>query len=224
MCSRTDLGATTLPPPASSRRGFLFTLGLALNGIAAALVGIPVVGYLVGPFGDARSRPGSAWVRSRASPRGRRAWPSTRTRSAWPGTGRRRTSRAGCAGSTASSSRSSRSTARISAARCDGSPSRGSSCVRATAASTTRTARAPRARRRGDCSSTSTRSATGSSGCAAVSSRRCLSRRDAHCVAPIDRPLVRGAHGPRRHRRGPHGAIGCRGAPPAGRTCSAARR
>jgi menaquinol-cytochrome c reductase iron-sulfur subunit len=59
MCSRTELGATTLPPPATSRRGFLFTLGLALNGIAAALVGIPVIGYLAGPV---RRRAEQAWI------------------------------------------------------------------------------------------------------------------------------------------------------------------
>ncbi len=46
------------------------------------------------------------------------------------------------------SSRCSPSTARTSAARCAGSPSRGSSCARATAASTTTTARAPPGRRR----------------------------------------------------------------------------
>ena len=57
MC--TDVNATPVPPPATSRRGFLFTLGLALNGIAAALVGIPVIGYLVGPV---RRRAEQAWI------------------------------------------------------------------------------------------------------------------------------------------------------------------
>jgi quinol---cytochrome c reductase iron-sulfur subunit, bacillus type len=57
MC--TDVNATPIPPPATSRRGFLFTLGLALNGIAAALVGIPVIGYLVGPV---RRRAEQAWI------------------------------------------------------------------------------------------------------------------------------------------------------------------
>jgi menaquinol-cytochrome c reductase iron-sulfur subunit len=57
MC--TDVTATPIPPPATSRRGFLFTLGLALNGIAAALVGIPVIGYLVGPV---RRRAEQAWI------------------------------------------------------------------------------------------------------------------------------------------------------------------
>jgi menaquinol-cytochrome c reductase iron-sulfur subunit len=57
MC--TDVNATPVPPPATSRRGFLFTLGLALNGVAAALVGIPVIGYLVGPV---RRRAEQAWI------------------------------------------------------------------------------------------------------------------------------------------------------------------
>ena len=33
----------------SSRRGFLFKLGLGLNALAAALVGVPVIGYILGP-------------------------------------------------------------------------------------------------------------------------------------------------------------------------------
>ena len=33
MC--TGVNATPVPPPATSRRGFLFTLGLALNAVAA---------------------------------------------------------------------------------------------------------------------------------------------------------------------------------------------
>jgi menaquinol-cytochrome c reductase iron-sulfur subunit len=57
MCNGVD--ATTLPPPTPSRRSFLFTLGLALNGVAAALVGIPVIGYLVGPV---RRRAEQAWI------------------------------------------------------------------------------------------------------------------------------------------------------------------
>jgi len=49
-------------PPASagaSRRGFLFKLGLLLNGLGAALVGIPVLGYVLAP---ARRLGGQAWV------------------------------------------------------------------------------------------------------------------------------------------------------------------
>src|SRR5258707_15317875 len=44
----------------SSRRGFLFKLGLGLNALAAALVGVPVIGYILGP---ARGRSAQAWIR-----------------------------------------------------------------------------------------------------------------------------------------------------------------
>jgi len=42
-----------------SRRGFLFKLGLALNVIGAALVGIPVIGYILAP---ARRLGGQSWI------------------------------------------------------------------------------------------------------------------------------------------------------------------
>jgi Rieske Fe-S protein len=58
MCC-TGSDSSPLPPPKSSRRSFLFTLGLGLNGVAAALVGIPVIGYLVGPV---RRRAEQAWI------------------------------------------------------------------------------------------------------------------------------------------------------------------
>ncbi len=52
------------PEPAAgstpSRRGFLFRLGLALNVIGAALVGIPVIGYILAP---ARRLGGQSWIR-----------------------------------------------------------------------------------------------------------------------------------------------------------------
>jgi quinol---cytochrome c reductase iron-sulfur subunit, bacillus type len=43
-----------------SRRGFLLKLGAALNLLAAALIGIPVIGFLLSSF-RRRSRPGS-WI------------------------------------------------------------------------------------------------------------------------------------------------------------------
>ncbi|PYN41646.1 MAG: (2Fe-2S)-binding protein [Candidatus Rokuibacteriota bacterium] len=43
-----------------SRRGFLFRLGVALNGLGALLVGIPVVGYIVGPV--RRPTDGHSWI------------------------------------------------------------------------------------------------------------------------------------------------------------------
>jgi quinol---cytochrome c reductase iron-sulfur subunit, bacillus type len=52
-------GHEAFTPAASSRRGFLFKLGLGLNAIAAVLVGIPVIGYI---FGPARRRAAEAWI------------------------------------------------------------------------------------------------------------------------------------------------------------------
>ena len=50
-----------MTPQPQSRRGFLFRLGVALNVIGAALVGVPVVGYV---FGAAASRrtDGQSWI------------------------------------------------------------------------------------------------------------------------------------------------------------------
>jgi menaquinol-cytochrome c reductase iron-sulfur subunit len=46
-------------PIAPTRRAFLFKLGLVLDGIVAVLVGIPVIGYLLGPV---RRRAAQAWI------------------------------------------------------------------------------------------------------------------------------------------------------------------
>src|SRR5438876_9320536 len=49
-----------MTPTSQSRRGFLFHLGIFLNLLGAALVGIPVVGYV---FGAARRRTdGLSWI------------------------------------------------------------------------------------------------------------------------------------------------------------------
>ena len=50
-----------MTPRQQSRRGFLFRLGLGLNVLGAALVGIPVVGYLFGP--PRQRADGHAWIR-----------------------------------------------------------------------------------------------------------------------------------------------------------------
>jgi menaquinol-cytochrome c reductase iron-sulfur subunit len=55
MCANHDV-----LPPTPSRRGFLFTLGLALSGLAATLAGIPIIGYV---FGAVRGRAGQAWIK-----------------------------------------------------------------------------------------------------------------------------------------------------------------
>jgi Rieske Fe-S protein len=56
MCAGHDAFSS----PTSSRRSFLFKLGLTLNVIAATLVGIPVVGYIFGPV---RRRGAQSWIK-----------------------------------------------------------------------------------------------------------------------------------------------------------------
>jgi menaquinol-cytochrome c reductase iron-sulfur subunit len=46
--------------PRLSRRSFLFKLGLTLNAVAATLVAIPVIGYILGPV---RRRAEQAWIK-----------------------------------------------------------------------------------------------------------------------------------------------------------------
>jgi quinol---cytochrome c reductase iron-sulfur subunit, bacillus type len=58
----------------SSRRGFLLRLGAALNLLAAALIGIPVIGFLLSSF-RSRARPGS-WIKLGAL----EAFPENQTR------------------------------------------------------------------------------------------------------------------------------------------------
>ena len=48
------------PHGSSTRRGFLFRLGLALNAIGAVLVGVPVIGYILSP---ARRFGGQSWIK-----------------------------------------------------------------------------------------------------------------------------------------------------------------
>lgn len=57
MCANHELSP---PPKSPSRRGFLFKLGLALNVLGAALVGIPVIGFLTAPI---RRLGGQSWIR-----------------------------------------------------------------------------------------------------------------------------------------------------------------
>jgi len=49
-----------ISPPCVSRRGFLFTAGVALNAIAATLLAIPVIGYVFSSF--RRHEPYGAWI------------------------------------------------------------------------------------------------------------------------------------------------------------------
>jgi menaquinol-cytochrome c reductase iron-sulfur subunit len=49
-----------MTPQSQSRRGFLFRLGIALNVLGAALVGVPVLGYIFGPA--RRHTDGQSWI------------------------------------------------------------------------------------------------------------------------------------------------------------------
>src|ERR1700752_719723 len=53
-------GHPSSPPTSGSRRGFLFKLGLALNVVGAALVGIPVLGFILSPM---RRVGGKSWIK-----------------------------------------------------------------------------------------------------------------------------------------------------------------
>jgi len=56
MCA----GHERSPQKPSSRRGFLFKIGLALNLLGGALVGIPVLGFILAPM---RRLGGQSWIR-----------------------------------------------------------------------------------------------------------------------------------------------------------------
>ena len=49
-----------MTPGSPSRRGFLFWAGLGLNTLGAALIGVPVAGYLFGP--PRRPDDGRSWI------------------------------------------------------------------------------------------------------------------------------------------------------------------
>ena len=54
----TDLG--TAVPAAISRRNLLVRLGTALSGVGAALMGVPIIGFIFSSF--SRATPARAWV------------------------------------------------------------------------------------------------------------------------------------------------------------------
>lgn len=56
-CAGRDPVSTASLPP---RRGFLLKLGIALNVVAAALVGVPALGFILGPL---RRRAARSWIR-----------------------------------------------------------------------------------------------------------------------------------------------------------------
>jgi len=61
MCDeRARPAAPEGPPSSASRRGFLLKLALLIQATAAAVIAVPVLGYVLGPF---LRRAGQAWVR-----------------------------------------------------------------------------------------------------------------------------------------------------------------
>src|SRR5262245_7327941 len=59
MCTGHGSLTPSAWPSSCPRRSFLYSLGLALNVAAATLVGIPVIGYILGPV---RRRAAQAWI------------------------------------------------------------------------------------------------------------------------------------------------------------------
>jgi Rieske Fe-S protein len=55
MCPIHEFAA----PASPSRRSFLFTLGLVLSGLALALAGVPILGYVLGPLSR---RAAQSWI------------------------------------------------------------------------------------------------------------------------------------------------------------------
>lgn len=58
--AQDDVSGGQTPPTPSTRRRFLFMLGLVVDGLIAVLVAIPVLGYLLGPV---RRRAAQSWIR-----------------------------------------------------------------------------------------------------------------------------------------------------------------
>jgi Rieske Fe-S protein len=50
------------PPKTMARRQFLLTLGIALNGIVGVLLGIPIVGYVLGPARRKQIQKDLEWI------------------------------------------------------------------------------------------------------------------------------------------------------------------
>jgi quinol---cytochrome c reductase iron-sulfur subunit, bacillus type len=57
--AQDDASGVVVAATPPTRRRFLLAAGLALNAAAAVLVGIPVIGYLLGPI---RRRPAQTWI------------------------------------------------------------------------------------------------------------------------------------------------------------------
>ena len=184
-----------------TRRGVLLTLGIALNAVAATLLAIPLVGFVLSP---ARRWSWQQWI----SLGPLADFPENQTRLAtyrnpfsrpWDG----ETANIPCwvrqdLGRRVPGFRHQLHASRLPRALVPGR--RACSCARVTAASTTPTASTRRGRRRVRSTSTITRSRTASSGCAADRFPRCRNRCDG--LSPDHRRLARSASRTRRADRG----------------------
>jgi hypothetical protein len=129
-----------------TRRHLLMLISVAAGGVASAIVGLPLVGFLLAPL--FRKQPG-VWTFPLVTPR--RSHSTIRPR--WCGAAKIPRRQRGCGASISRTSRRSRLTAPISAVRCVGRLMQNSSCAPATAACTTKMGRSPPAPHRTRCSS-----------------------------------------------------------------------
>ncbi len=155
---------------APTRRGFLLTLGIALNALAAALVALPIVGFLLSPARRKRMAAALSWVAlSETDTLSRRADADGDVPQPVHASLGRRDGQHPLLGPAAARRRLPGLRHQLRAPRLPGAlvrRSRASSCAPATAGRTTPTAAALRVRRRAASSATSTRSRTGGSGSA----------------------------------------------------------
>ena len=144
-----------------SRRAMLFKLGLLFNGLVAAMLAVPILGYILSPAIREKKDGYESWLslgELEKFPAGETRLATYRNPVVVRGTGKQQISRAGFEMSMGRNSRSLRSIAHTLAARFAGFRSRAYSCAHAMGAPTTRMVRAPRALRCVDCLSTPTRS------------------------------------------------------------------
>ena len=160
-----NISLTSLLHRFMNREAFLGIFTLSFGGIAGLVVGIPIIGYVLGPL---INQPGELWEDIRYAeghnagkrvtlgsfPVGRPSRFPSRLAGHFPGRGRPRRRARGCAATTRARSRATHCIARISAVQSIGSRTRASFSVPATAVSSTPTARWPAGRHRVRCSTT----------------------------------------------------------------------
>ena len=167
-----------------SRRDWMFKLGAGLNALAGILLAVPLVGFVFSSLGSKQSP--QSWIglgKVDDYPENQTRMATYRNPYTRPWTAKQPKFRAGCGGLKVASFRCLQLTAHTWDAQSAGFRSRAFSCVLVMAASTTRMDRGLRGRHE-VCSSMSTRSKRGGSGCVAA---RCqlLPSRFKHAREPI---------------------------------------